>query len=194
MRLNGNAGWDSEMPVLTPNANADDAHPPRETDGPRPSAVNRVVAFFECPSCKSSESSTSKNFQFVDLDQKQKCFFCKKSAPVKHWRCRCNVVWHQCALHRSAWMHDQQRCSIKNPAPGQARSDDDHDGRKVRRIRPPTINDIINDDLKEYAKRKREYDGTEGETFDLGQTVHYSVKPYLLGPSLKKRFTGIQSL
>ena len=84
--------------------------------------------------------------------------------------------------------------AIKNPAPGQARSDDDHDGLKVRRIRPPTINDIINDDLKEYAKRKSEYDGTEGETFDLGQTVHYFVKPYLLGPSLKKRFTGILSL
>ena len=137
---------------------------------------------------------SSKKFQLADLDQKQKCFFCHKLTPVKNWKCCCNVVWHQCASHRLAWMHDQQPRSNKHPAPGQAQSDDGHGRSKVRRIRPPTITDIISDDLREYAKRKRECEGTEGRIVDLGHTVHHSVKPQLLGPSLKRRFTGNQSL
>ena len=132
--------------------------------------------------------------QLADLDQKQQMFFCPMLTPVKDWKWCCNVVWHQSASHRLAWKHDQQPRSNKPPAPGQAQSDDGHGRSKVRRIRPPTITVIVSDDLREYAKRKRECEGTEGRIVDLGHTVHHSVKPQLLGPSLKRRFTGNQSL
>ena len=80
-----------------------------------------------------------------------------------------------------------------NTARGQAASNNDvADSRKKARIRHPTVEDIINDDLRSYAKRNRK-DVESGEsTINLGITLHHTVKSHLLGPALKRRFMGLK--
>ena len=170
---------------------SDESHTVDENFRAPSEVVDRVTAFFQCPSCKGSESSTCEHFQINDLDTKQRYRFCKKLNPVKLWECSCNVKWHLCSKHRYARLGVKRPRMQVNTARGQAASNDDvADSRKKARIRHPTVEDIINDDLRSYAKRNRK-DVESGEsTINLGTTVHHTAKSHLLGPALKKRLMG----
>jgi hypothetical protein len=71
-----------------------------------------------------------------------------------------------------------------------ASNNDVADSRKKARIRHPTVEDIISDDLRSYAKRNRK-DVESGEsTINLGTTVHHTAKSHLPWPSFEETLHG----
>ena len=52
--------------------------------------------------CDKAEPCYHNIFQSMDLDRLAACMFCKKRAPVRFWKCQCDIGWHTCILHKNA--------------------------------------------------------------------------------------------
>ena len=108
-----------------------------------------------------------------------------------YWRCPCGSRWQHCRVHRySVAPENKPHMSTVH---GQSQSE--AGSSKSKRKRPPTHN-LSYDDL--LAKENHESDHRLGKKYKrsaetlicLGKQTHTSIKPNLIGPSLRARFMG----
>jgi len=100
LKLNGKAGWDSNLRVIRTEAtlnNAWDVHSLSMT----PHRGN--ITFYRCPksNCGKTEPSSACNFQSRDLDMPNRCTHCKGCSSVRAWICQCDTPWYVCQGHRN---------------------------------------------------------------------------------------------
>ena len=130
--------------------------------------------------------------QLDDLNKKHKCKLCNKMSCIKLWKCQCRDKWYKCSQHTRNINIDYSvpPClpSIRSTAKGRPLAPE---GGRVRRKarhsfqRTPSQNLDV-DFRKADNKRKR----NSCEDIALGDVVHSSIRPSLLGPTLKRRFIG----
>jgi hypothetical protein len=58
--------------------------------------------FFHCEKCSFHVPASRIAFDTSNLGKSTWCNFCKKSWPVKTWKCKCDVNWHICNTHKQA--------------------------------------------------------------------------------------------
>ena len=146
---------------------------------------NSVHSFMECPTCKHLESSSPKYFQLLNPDKTHTCLFCKKTRPIKLWKCSCSTLWHTCADHsrvdcRKRLLHDGSNTATGKPSS------------KPRRAQPALsatapYQAILDDDLERGSKRKVD---EALRDIDLGPCLPKPPSAFHLGPILRKRFYG----
>ena len=152
--------------------------------------TNPDTSFFECPNCKAVEPSSCKQFQLKDLDLKHKCHNCTKYNAVRFWNCSCGSRWQHCQIHR----HSVTPELIPHMSTvGQSQSNASTSQRKrKRKFRSNlTYDELLAEESKEteYRLGKKYKIGAEN-VICLGKQIHTSIKPNLIGPSLRKRFMG----
>ncbi len=190
LKFNGRAGWDSTIPILPAahieHINRWESIVPQQSEGTQPD-----VTFYECPRCSKVEPSSCRSFQLDDLDLKHKCKLCNKLSCIKLWKCQCKDKWYTCSLHtRNNNDYSTSACFPCNMTTAKGRPLA-HDIGKVRKKARTSFQLTFNQNLDADFRRadnKRKRDNCE--TFALGNTVHESIHPSLLGPILKKRFIG----
>ena len=189
LKVIGKVGWDSTIPILTPSCDSDSGMGMPAIASKHPN--NPDTSFFECPNCKSVEPSSCKHFQLKDLDIKHKCHNCAKYNAVRFWRCPCGSRWQHCQVHRYsvAPENNPHMSTVQGQSQSEAASS------KRKRKNSPTPN-LSYDDL--LAKEILESDHRLGKKYRysaetlicLGKQTHTSIKPNLIGPSLRARFMG----
>ena len=127
---------------------------------------------------------------YKDLDKTHTCIICNKQSHVKHWKCECNMYWHNCEKHR---YHTVPYVAVITSEQMQAQNRRLKTGTRRRKRANPqnagaqTLQEMLEEDYIEEARKKRLIDNGNTEV-SLGYYVHESVKPSFLGTEMKRRF------
>ncbi len=161
---------------------------------PVPPASADVIqsAPYSCPHCQRHERSHLKSFQVLDLDRKHTCSSCKRSTPVRQWRCNCDILWHMCSLHATVGAHPAS-CPAAVLPPLVAKNPSRK--RKSHLLEMGTFEDILDDDLRYHATKVGQgCQLGDDSVISLGQPLRGPLRPSCLSPYLRERFASSLTL
>ena len=121
-----------------------------------------------------------------------RCAFCRKCTAVKLWKCACNICWYRCAVHRHS-IGITQEINCSNFSNNRRKSTASYAARKMRKAaqQPATFADMLADDLRlAEIKASRRETLKRLRDIPLGNSKLRYVRPRLLGPVLRMRFSG----
>ena len=127
-------------------------------------------------------------FQRIDLDRGLKCGFCKKSNPVRKWKCPCFKPWHACSTHAGCF---------KPRAGGEEQLLKGHlssASNEVKSRKSKTPDEVIADDQRKAKALKLTERGEKRKADIIFEQDGCFKKPTLLGPILRERFGGMPAV
>ena len=181
LALNGKAGWDSTIITLS---HAHTTGPDWDAAPAGSSAPLVTTQFYECKSCNKVEPSTCKEFQYLNLDCRRKCFHCKKLSEVKDWRCSCGVRWYLCQTHRKD-SPDNRTASPQSHVRAKWQTSSPESQKRKAEVSTSEFEALLEEDLKREKKR---FAIRPAGIITLGDVVLSPQGPEKLGPILSRRF------
>ena len=180
LKYKGKAAWDDAIAKAIIDINVEG---PCGPDNLPCRTHNHTLAFFACPLCNKVEPNTLKIFQLTDIDKGCKCSHCSKQSALRYWKCSCDKRWHHCPEHRNTLKQPLKRdaSTIINTPKG--KTSNKPKAVKRRHTLRTSFKHLLEDDVQRTSN-KRAADGL----IPLGKCRHSTIKPNLVGPSLRSRF------